>query len=447
MNDIRSLASRCKKGNNLLIAMMFFVGFSATVIASETADRERVFEEAKGLLRDGKAQDAFDLLSRYEVDWAGSDAYDYLLGVAALDSRNANDAIFSLQRLVIRRPAFSGARLELARAYYDAGEIELARLEFGRILKDDPPDRVRETVDSYMEAIKVKARAYTASTQYYIDFGGGYDTNAPAATDDNQFLTFTLAPNNLEKSSAFGQVAAGIVWNKPVTPQSRIMLTGNIMHRSNPSAHYVDPSVAAVGGAWVWNRGAHSANLGASATISLLDRSANKENYAVNGSYGYKFNKSWRFNSFLRYGALRFDGALDVQDVDQLMYGLGFEQLSKKSLLSVGLIGTKDDEVNQDSKFGNDGYGIQISDTWYFDDGSRIFVNFSASTTDYNEQFFTLDREDDIYSFTVGKSWARLPTKDWMLTGQINYSQKNSTVDLYQFDRWEIGIFLRRTYN
>jgi tetratricopeptide (TPR) repeat protein len=431
----------------VLSVVVLFTGLNGSVSASEVGDREKVLEEAKALLRKNNAQDAYDLLSRHEEDWAGGDAYDYLLGVAALDSKNSGEAIFSLQRLVVRRPAFSGARLELARAYYDAGDNELARIEFERLLDEDPPENVRKTVDSYMEAINTKARTYIASTQYYIDFGAGYDSNAPAATDDNQFLTFTLGSNNLEQSSAFGQVTLGALWNKPMSAKSQFMVSANIMHRSNPSAHFVDPSSATLGASWSRKSGAHMTNLGVTATASYLDRESNKQDYAVNGSYLYKMNDSWRFNSFVRYGALRFEDQLEIQDVDQLMVGLGLEQFSDNSLFNVTVLSTSDEVQETGSKFGNDGYGLQLSNTWYFDDGSRNFVNLSGSRTDYDEPFFGLEREDDIYSFTVGRSWAGFPSKDWTLTAQINYSEKDSSVDLYDYNRWEVGVFLRRIFN
>ena len=166
MNHISILIPRlyCRT----LLIILISLGISSNLLASEVTDREQVFEEAKGLLRDGKAQSAYELLLSHESAWSGGDAYDYLLGIAALDSKNPGEAIFSLQRLVVRKPAFSGARLELARAYYDVGDIELARLEFDRLLQEDPPTKVRTTVNSYLEAINTRAKSYTSSTQYFL---------------------------------------------------------------------------------------------------------------------------------------------------------------------------------------------------------------------------------------------------------------------------------------
>ena len=445
MNHTRILIPRlyCRT----LLIILISLGISSNILASEVTDREQVFEEAKGLLRDGKAQSAYELLLSHESAWSGGDAYDYLLGIAALDSKNPGEAIFSLQRLVVRKPAFSGARLELARAYYDVGDIELARLEFDRLLQEDPPTKVRTTVNSYLEAINTRAKSYTSSTQYFFDFGVGYDSNAPAATDDNRFLSFILSPNNLEQSSSFAQVTGGVMWNKPISPEMQLLVNGSLMHRSNPSTHFVDPSNASVGIGLAWRRAQHTANVGTTFTASYLDRKRNKNDYGLNANYGYKVNDTWRINSFFRYGALRFEDALDIQDVGQLMFGIGVDQMSDSSVLKVSLVGTSDDEKASNSNFGNDGYGLQATKTWFYDAGNRFFVNLSTSTTDYDDPFFGFDREDDIYSITAGNTWVKFPSPDWSLTVQINYSEKQSTVDLYEFERWEVGLFLRKVFN
>ncbi len=348
---------------------------------------------------------------------------------------------------MVRKPGFSGARLELARAYYDVGDNELARTEFERLLQENPPANVRETVANYIASIETKALSYMASSQYSVDIGLGYDSNSPAATDDNQFLNFMLNSENLEQNSSFGQITVGALWSKPRPAQAQLLINSSLMHRSNPSTHFVDPSSANVGLAWAWQRGAHMANIGATVTASYLGGTSNKQDYAVNASHIYKMNDEWRFSSFLRYGTLRFEDQLEIQDVDQLMFGLGVEQISQNSMLNVTFLGTQDEEQVTGSNFGNDGFGLQASNTWYSGAGNRVFLALSASTTQYDQPFFGLDRDDDLFSISLGHSRVRFASRDWTLTFQVNYSEKRSTVDLYEYDRWEAGLSLRKVFN
>ena len=129
-------------------------------VLAASADREATYAKARDFLANGEAKQAYELLIEKESLWSGRDDYDYLLGVAALDSGEASESVFTLQRLVMRKPGFSGARLELARAYFELGENESARREFEKILTEDPPPNVVEASNEYLKAIDVRARQY-----------------------------------------------------------------------------------------------------------------------------------------------------------------------------------------------------------------------------------------------------------------------------------------------
>src|SRR5688572_2325439 len=45
-----------------------------------------VLQQAQVLLGSGQAAQAYEMLSTHEADWAGIPLYDYLLGIAALDT-------------------------------------------------------------------------------------------------------------------------------------------------------------------------------------------------------------------------------------------------------------------------------------------------------------------------------------------------------------------------
>ena len=429
----------------LTLSLAISGGAIPTVMASQAVDREVVYEQAKNALRDGRSETAYQLLVQYEINWSGEDAFDYLFGVAALDSGHAGDAIFSLQRLVARQPEFSGARLELARAYYDVGDNELARIEFARIQSENPPPNVAQTVSDYMAAIEIKSREYQSSAQYYIEVGGGYDSNAPASTDENIFLNFVLNPTNLEQSSAFAKVTLGGFWNNPISPSSQVLFNARVDHRANPSVHFVDASNIDLGAAWSWKSGESAASIAANSLFSALDGGYNKRDIGVMGTYVRQISDSWTVAGFVRGGAIRFEeAALAIRDVDQVLYGLSLSQDYKSAQMSISLTGNTDDAVDAGEQFSADGYGVRFTNNWYRKGGSVIFLDASATKTEYDTQFFGLDREDDLYAVTLGSAWSQFPSKGWVTTLNLNYSVKDSTVSLYEFDRLEVGVTLRK---
>jgi tetratricopeptide (TPR) repeat protein len=409
------------------------------------AAQQETFDQAKAYLRDSNAIAAYELLIDYEDEWSGVDAYDYLLGVAALDSNQAGEAIFSLQRVVARAPDFAGARMELARAYYEVGDNELARNEFNRLLTEDPPDNARQAIESYLESISQRAKTYRASLEGYVGFSGGYDSNAPAATDDERFLSFKLSANNLEQDSMFAQAEAGLIFNKPLTATTQFVINGNVSHRSNPSTHFVDGSNVNLGMAFNYRNGPHTAAFGLRSVASYLNGNANKQDYAFYGNYTYNVSKQWQVSGFASQDAVRFEDLLAIQDVDRTSYGVGLHQMGSGHRLSVSLMGSGDDTKLASSVFGNDSVGIQITNLWGRKSGP-VFIDAVATKTEYDKPFYGFNREDDLVAITLGKTWTRVLNK-WDLTFHVNYSQKQSTVTLYEFDRWETGVSLRRVFN
>jgi tetratricopeptide (TPR) repeat protein len=435
----KAFASRSKA-----FACVCLLAASQSLLAAP-ADRETTFTEARGHLQNGEPRKAYQLLLEQEGAWSGEDAYDYLLGVSALDSGESGEAIFSLQRLIARKPDFAGARMELARAYFEIGDNELARKEFTRIMTENPPANVVAASNDYMAAIDARARQYKSDVQYTFDFGLGYDSNAPAATADDVFLNFTLSPNNLEQSSAFASSSFGAVYNRPLGPESQLLLNARLDHRANPSTHFVDSSNVDLGVGWTFSRSDNTVSVSVNRIYSWLDRDANKHDTGLNLSYNRKLNASWNLMAFLRASEVRFEeSALEVQDVDRLSYGVTVSQTFTNAVMNVTLTGGGDDAQQSASPFSTDTYGISLSNSWYRPGGKIYFVEAGLSTTEYDDPFFAINRDDDLLSLAVGGTWAKFPLDDWSTTFRAGYSEKDSTVGLYEFDRLEVGFTFQK---
>ena len=425
--------------------LMFALGSSPLLFGAPQINQEQLYEQAKKHLRLGEAQLAYELLSASEGDLAGVDAFDYLYGVASLDSRNPGDAIFSLQRLVARSPDFAGARLELARAYFDIGDNELAKVEFGRVMEENPPANVAAAVAQYQKAIASKASAYETTTQFYVDLGGGYDTNAPAATDQQLFLGFLLADNNLEQPSSFSDLAVGAFVNRPLSTSSQILFTGQFDHRVNAQAHFVDASNLNLGAAWNWQEGSNGFSLGANTLFAALDREYNRQDVGVTASYMRQASDSVQLSTFIRGGQSRFtDVALSVRDVDQVMYGLSVSKGFSASQLSFSMSANTDETIDAASPFSTDGYSASLTNIWFRPGGSQHTVAASFARTTFEDTFFELDREDEILSLSASSMWPDFPAKGWSTSAHVNYSVRDSTVGLFEFDRLEAGVSFRR---
>jgi len=102
------------------------------------AQMRAAYDEALSALRMGRAATAERQLRAMQVAAPGEIHSLHLLGVALLHQDKTTSAVQALEQLVLARPEFADARVDLARAYRQVGQPARARDEVRRVLETDP---------------------------------------------------------------------------------------------------------------------------------------------------------------------------------------------------------------------------------------------------------------------------------------------------------------------
>lgn len=123
-------------------ALMSVAAFTANA-AQAPADPE-LLNRAQAWLQQGQGLTAYGLLEPYESELAGSPAYDYLLGLAALAAKQSTHAALAFERCLAVDPGNGTCRLGMARAHIALSEVESARLELNTIASSAPPEAVQD---------------------------------------------------------------------------------------------------------------------------------------------------------------------------------------------------------------------------------------------------------------------------------------------------------------
>ena len=87
-------------------------------------------------------QRATQLRNQYE----GDPRFDYLYGLAALNTAHNNEAVFALERVVANSPKLTRARLDLAIAYIKIKNPNAALEQFKIALRQKPPKAVQQNI-------------------------------------------------------------------------------------------------------------------------------------------------------------------------------------------------------------------------------------------------------------------------------------------------------------
>lgn len=397
----------------------------------------------------GQGADAvYRFLEPREEVYAGDVDFDYLLGARALDSGRYSQAIFVLQRAVATRPGFAGARMELARAYYAQGDNESARREFAILEKDNPPPQARRAIAEYMAAIDRRAAVYQSQLGGYAELATGYDSNANGSPELQTFIGIPLDVRNQSTASGFYSLGVGGLVSRPLAPSWRLVGTGGASYRGNPDASFVDSQVLRLAGGVEWRPSQLEFALLPSFGYAMLDGEDNHQVIGVDGSGTWHFDQA-RLSLNLRHGQTRYAEGLETLDVDTLIYGIAAQYttltMPRIQVVSAVTAGS-DDAVDPASQFSRDITGLRVNAVADFGGGHALLVSIASVSADYDGIFFGQVRSDDQLGGTLGYEWGGWRATGWVLRAQLNYTDNSSNVALYDYDRVDAGVSVRKEF-
>jgi len=156
-----------------------------------------------------------DLLAQ-EPDRAGDPDFDYQLGVAALKAQRADIALSALERVVLRRPEFAGAWIDLAIAHRQLGDIDSARVILAHVQAQfDPPAALRRQLEDAQRDLQRQVREMgwqlDAGVQagYVQNANGGLTLGSINLTQGGALMPVDLDPSQRARGDRAVQYRAG----------------------------------------------------------------------------------------------------------------------------------------------------------------------------------------------------------------------------------------------
>ncbi len=436
---------------NYIILVVASCYFSSGIAAEKTLDKVQLLNNANQLLKNNQMSELLNLLAPHELKLAGDAQYDYLLGISLLDTGNPSLAVQVLQRAIDVLPNYAGARLALARAYFDASDHERARYHFNILKSMPPPAHITSVIDKYLLAIDRLSNQYTPNLLAWLEAGGGYDTNANAATSDELFLGFQLSSVNVESASSFASFSTGLFYNHPINTEWNFSTTANYSYRNNPSAHFVDLSRAmleakldkkysfgTVYGKWT---GLHTS----------VDNKTNQRKFQGNIGLDIGVTDTLAVNLNAYYAKQNFEQLLEVRDVNSFRGSIALINnfSGEYNQIGINLSYGEDDAVKESSPYSNSQYSLQVFSRFAVGNQNYAHIQLAAQDIDFddNKLFFGLQREDKKYVFSSSYAWFDFPSSNWQLTASLDLIKHESNIELYEYDRMQTALSIRKTFD
>ncbi|MDH3354907.1 MAG: surface lipoprotein assembly modifier [Chromatiales bacterium] len=410
-----------------------------------------VIEQLKSLSAKKQYSTAYQLAQKHRGDLEGESEFDFLYGVAAIDTGHVNEGVFALERVVFSNQKNHLARLELARGYFLQGDDIRSRQEFEKVLKVNPPTSVIDVVNKFMAAIRIRESQYKTSASAYVDIEAGYDSNVNAGPERNTLGIFEnlLSVDKFQKKDSYMAYAAGGKLNHPVTPHSSLFLSADASMRRNSKERVNNNELLTIQTGMQWQKERAKYRLSLIGQLYRLDGSINRNMYGVGFENSVSTSKSHQRTFSLNLVDMAYPSNA-TYDSSQLTLGLSSITKAKKSSWHVGVnVGLQSSKIKTEAaKSGADRLilGGNIGSLISISNKSNVDINLSWSLSEYSGVYIgSTAKRADTYS-KLALTYNHLMSDKWKYRMSISHSQNDSNVALLTYKQSQLLVGFQRVF-
>ena len=411
---------------------------------------------AEMLIQKNDFSAAYQLLEPLEADRAGDVDYDYLLGVAAVESGSLTRGAFALERVLAINPNHKDARAEMAKAHYLLGEKDAAKAEFNNVLAQNPDAQTKKSIEKLLTAIQ-KIEGTTTTFGAYLEFGLGRDSNVSSAPDLLTIgvplfggLLLDLGSSGKAKADHFMNLAGGVSFRQPIDENFAVFGSVSGTNRINGTEMAFDNSALDLNAGLQYKQNKHSFTAALQDNHFDLDSEGFRHAYGVTGQYLYNINANSQAGAYLQYSRLKYTNNSD-RNADRKVIGFNAGHVFKGDLSPViygSIYGGREEardagkqELSQDIAGFRMGGQVSLASKWQL----QASMGVELRDNDENDTAFLMKRKDHQYDASLGINY--FPIQDWSIKPQISYSKNDSNIDLNSYDRTVVSVSVRKDFS
>lgn len=424
------------------IAKLLFI---ACLLFSSLVQAEEYYplDEAQRLLNLGDPVAAYDILAPLEGQFSGDLRFDFLYGVAALQSGHPNLAILPLMRVVLQQPDNLVARYYLARAYLEVNDLQTAEQEYRLLLGRGVTGVLRQRVEADLEQIQAmqnQSETGVMETALVV----GFDSNANSATNVNNFLGYVLSDES--KQTASLMLAGSVGWDYKQRSRKWGSFNQGLVMRQEiyPQASFVNNTSFSIYGSWTPGRqnnseGRHTFD--GIYQVVLVDGRLNTQGSYITYENRGPGSKS-SFTYYLRYGQQVYEPAFGIKDISQLSLGLSKKRIKDDNRVGVTAVIVGWDLAHQAGSPYNKVFGGVRYSTERYGKQLLSYSSIGYLYSDYSGLFLGTPRTDHQFDMRFGL--LTRPYGNWRPVVELRIVDTISTVALYDYTRYSLTVTLKQ---
>lgn len=443
------MAAYCKYLTNGLLATIFVAGMS-----SAHAEVDALVRQARVMLDQGQARQAFDLLEPQETPRAGDPDFDTVLGIAANETGQFTRAVFALERALSVQPENARARAELGRALFSVGDTRASRKVLLEARRDNIPQGAADTIDQFLQAIDRTEEAARSSVKPYIEATVGYDTNINSGPGNPNVAVpifggaiFTLTPSAIETKAAFITLGGGVSGRYVLDP--RWSLIGNVSGNTRGNAGHGEFNTSQVdlNAGSIYRYEKHEFSGAVQAGTYSLNGARAREQAGVVGEWTYRPDGFHQWNSYVQWGRLSYP-TQQIRDANRTVFGANYAYAFRDGLLvfAGAYIGSEKERASAVPHLGHKLAGVRMGAQKSVSDSFALFASLGFENRNYGgpDPLFLVTRRDRQVNANLGFNW--VPASYWRVTPQLSLTSVKSNIATSDFNKNWLSVTVRRDF-
>lgn len=421
--------------------------------AQAAESQAELVAQMNALIEMGRYQEAYVLGQTGLFDYEGEATFDFAYGLAALESGRPDEAVFAFERIAANNRNQQRVKLELARAYFLSENYAAAETLFLEVLESNPTANVRANIQAFLQLID---QAQSASeNQFALNMGisAGTDSNINSATElgviDTPIGDVTLSPGGQEIDDSFTEYRGGFNYLRPIDNNRNISAQFNYNHRNNHITDQFDLTILSGQASYNWGL---NSNLRYSHGLRLQKVDLDKEKFQTSATFLNSIqrngNNGWSQSLTGAYTLVRYatgqNANANLRDINQILISGVLTKSTNNNQLSASIF-FADDNIQREIGKNNETQmlGLAIVDQYLLAPRHLLYGRASLQNSDHQapDPIFAVNRDNETFSASFGWIWQLMPT--FTLTTDFTFTDNESNIDLYSFDRQRFQVGFR----
>lgn len=380
-------------------------------------------------------QQAEQLRNNYE----GDPQFDYLYGLAALETGHFDYALLALKRAVANQPLQVRPRLELARTYLALNNSASAINEFKTALELPMPSIVRKNVQQELLSLtKTGGSTSQDAWQTAVNFAVGHDSNVNLGVNNASinlpiFGEVTLDDSSIKQDSSLAELGAQLSYNRIQNPEQAWFISTSLNSKQYSHAVAYSTKELSLNAGRVLIDGNKRYQLGLNLQALNLREQSYSRSQALEASLNYKLTEASNWLNAATWSHTKYQQKLNKNQNNQTLQLSSQYQFNTGDLgHQIGLAVSHDFPEKNKFKYLNRnvvslGYGL--NKTWNTMHTSSLGINVQRRMHQDTDLTYGAKRKDKRITLQIAHQ-VQLTNKTLFFTN-AGYVNTTSNLDLY----------------